>query len=84
MICDMVYRASSSHTYTSKLRLISSYTTLLVARLACGIPVARIVIGMLLLDALSSSFVHRLNSPRLAWSILVSGIVNGTLNLDAL
>lgn len=82
MICDMVYRAFSSHAYTSKLRL--SYTTLLGARLACGMPVARIVIAMLLLDALSSSFVHRLNSPRLAWSILVSGIVNGTLNLDAL
>jgi hypothetical protein len=39
---------------------------------------------MLLLDALSSSFVRTLNSPRFAWSILVSGIVNGMLNLDAL
>jgi hypothetical protein len=49
MIYDIVYRASSSHTYTGKLLL--SYATLLVTRLTWSILVTGIVNSMLLLDA---------------------------------
>jgi hypothetical protein len=61
MICDVVGRASTAHTG----KLLLGHATLLITRLAWGILVARIIDGMLLLDTLGSSFVGRLDSPRL-------------------